>query len=98
MNGETSREISKDGLFEIYFLNARFARAAEAFSNVVPRRGHLLFLSRIKEVYEASRIRHRKEETVFENDESPKTYKRIIQVASTSTVLANPAASSLAPR
>lgn len=76
----------------------RAPRAAEAFSNVVSRRGHPLFLSRIKEVYEASRIRHRKEETVFENDESPKTYRRIIQVASTSAVLANPAASLRAPR
>lgn len=95
INGKMSREISKNGLCEIYFLNAS---TAETFSNVVSQRGHPLFLSRIKEVYEASRIRHRKEATVFENDESPKTYRRIIQVASTSAVPANPAASHRASR
>lgn len=95
INGKGSREIPKNRLFKIYFLNAF---TVQAFSNIVSQRGHLLFLSRIKEVYEASRIRHRKEATVFENDESPKTYKRIIQVASTFAVLANSAASLQAAR
>lgn len=63
-------------------------QVVQTFSNIVSQWGHLLFLSRIKEVYEASRIRHRKEATVFGNDESPKTYRRIIQVASTLAILA----------
>lgn len=95
INGNKSHEIPNGGLLKIYFLNPF---ATQAFSNVVSQWGHLLFLSRIKEVYEASHIRHRKEATVFENDESPKTYKRIIQVASTFAILANSAASLQASR